>query len=125
MQKCHCVISCVEMRLPGIRACLHTSIRFAYPSVRVKPSDHGRISHVQALVTIDPGVLFVLEGTGQADKYPGMSWGNGFAVDPSLVALYNLSSARGFFDNLAAVPELASRTILSGHVYGPETTASI
>lgn len=100
-------------------------IYLASQPVHVKPPDHQRLSHVQALLNIDPGVLFVLEGTGQADKYPGMSWGNGFVVNPSLVALYNLSSARGFFDNLVAVPELASRTILSGHVYGPETTASI
>ena len=91
----------------------------------MKPPDHGNLPGLQALVTIDPGALFVLEGTGQADKYPGMSWGNGFVVDPSQVALYNLSSAHGFFEDLAAVPELASRTILSGHVYGPETTVSI
>lgn len=90
-----------------------------------KCQHHRCLTAVQALVTLDPGVLFVLEGTGQADKFPGMSWGNGFIVDPSQVARYNLSSAQYFFENLVAVPDLASRTILSGHVYGPETTVSI
>ena len=78
----------------------------------------------QALVTIDPGVLFMLEGTGQADKYPGMAWGNGFITDPNLIMQYNLSDPRSFFENIIAVPDLAARTILSAHFYGPAITVS-
>ena len=80
--------------------------------------------HPQALVTIDPGVLFILEGTGQADRFPGMAWGNGFITDPATIQLYNLSDPNIFFQNIIAVPALAQRTALSAHVYGPVITVS-
>ena len=79
---------------------------------------------MQALVAIEPGVLFVLEGTGQADRYPGMAWGNGFIADPDVISLYNLSSPRSFFELLINEPELAARTVLSAHIYGPAVTVS-
>ena len=78
--------------------------------------------YTQALITIEPGALFVLEGTGQADRYPGMAWGNGFITDPDVISLYNLSSPRSFFESLIAEPDLAARTVLSAHVYGLAVT---
>jgi hypothetical protein len=77
---------------------------------------------VQAVLTIDPDVFFLLSGTGQARNYPGMSWGNGFIVNQTAIQAYNLSDPTGFFEDIAAVPSLANRTILSVHVYGPNIT---
>lgn len=76
----------------------------------------------QAILSINPDVFFVLSGTGQARFYPGMSWGNGFVVDPATIQKYNLSDPSGFFEDISAVPTLANRTILSVHVYGPNIT---
>ena len=54
----------------------------------------------------------------------GMAWGNGFTVNQTLIRQYNLSDPSGFFEDITAVPTLASRTILSVHVYGPNITVS-
>lgn len=77
---------------------------------------------MQALLSIDPGVLFLVEGTGQAKKFPGMAWGSGFVTDPDLIQRYNLSDPTTFFEDLVQVPELVSRIIFSPHVYGPNIT---
>lgn len=69
-------------------------------------------------------MYFLLSGTGQADKYPGMSWGNGFVTDLAAIKQYNLSDPFFFFRDLAQVPKLVQRTILSPHVLGPATTVS-
>lgn len=76
----------------------------------------------QDLLAIEPGVLFVLEGTGQAKKFPGMAWGSGFVTDKAAIQRYNLSDPSAFLENLVEVPELLSRTVLSPHVYGPNVT---
>ena len=77
---------------------------------------------MQAVLAIDEGALFVLEGTGQADRVPGMAWGNGFITNQTIIQAYNLSDPTGFFEDLSAIPDLASKTILSPHVYGPLIT---
>ena len=74
------------------------------------------------MLTINPGAFFLLSGTGQANKYPGMAWGNGFIVDNSTIQQHNLSDPNAFFHNILAVPELVNRTMLSVHVYGPSIT---
>ena len=51
-----------------------------------------------------------------------MAWGNGFVTDPATIQKYNLSDPSGFFEDIAAVPALANRTLLSAHVYGPNIT---
>ena len=76
----------------------------------------------QAILSINPDVYFALSGTGQARFYPGMAWGNGFITDPATIRQYNLSDPSGFFEDIAAVPALANRTLLSVHVYGPNIT---
>lgn len=68
-------------------------------------------------------MYFLLSGTGQARFYPGMAWGNGFVTDPATIQKYNLSDPSGFFEDIAAVPALANRTVLSVHVFGPNITA--
>ncbi len=70
-------------------------------------------------------MFFLLEGTGQAGKYPGMAWGSGFVTDPSIVKQYNLSDPSAFFENLVQLPELYTRVIFSPHVYGPRVTVRI
>ena len=76
----------------------------------------------QAVLTINPGAFFLLSGTGQANKYPGMAWGNGFITDAPTIEQYNLSDPNAFFSNILAVPELSNRMLLSVHVYGPSVT---
>lgn len=76
-------------------------------------------------MTIDPSAYFLLEGTGQAGSYAGMAWGNGFTVDRDIITKYNLSDPNRFFEELLARPTLASRVILSPHIYGPEQTVRL
>lgn len=81
------------------------------------------MSHcLQAILKIDSSAIFMLEGTGQATRFPGMAWGNGFVTNASLIQQYNLSDPTAFFDNLLEVPELLSRTIIAPHIYGPNVT---
>ena len=81
------------------------------------------MSHcMQAILRIDSSAIFMLEGTGQANRFPGMAWGNGFVTNASLIQQYNLSNPTAFFDNLLQVPELLNRTILAPHVYSPNVT---
>ena len=77
---------------------------------------------MQAILGIDSSAIFMVEGTGQADRFPGMAWGNGFVTNASLIQRYNLSDPTAFFDNLLEVPELLNRMILAPHVYGPNVT---
>ena len=77
---------------------------------------------MQAILRIDSSAFFMVEGTGQANRFPGMAWGNGFVTNASLIQRYNLSDPTAFFDNLLEVPELLNRTILAPHVYGPNVT---
>ena len=77
---------------------------------------------MQAILRIDSSAIFMVEGTGQANRFPGMAWGNGFVTNASLIQRYNLSDPTAFFDNLLEVPELLNRTILAPHVYGPNVT---
>ena len=77
---------------------------------------------LQAILRIDSSAFFMIEGTGQASRFPGMAWGNGFVTNASLIQHYNLSDPTAFFDNLLEVPELLNRTIIASHVYGPNVT---
>ncbi|CAK0782947.1 hypothetical protein CVIRNUC_006142 [Coccomyxa viridis] len=77
----------------------------------------------QAILRIDSSAIFMIEGTGQANRFPGMAWGNGFVTNASLIRQYNLSDPTTFFDNLLEVPELLRRTVIAPHVYGPNVTA--
>ena len=52
----------------------------------------------------------------------GMSWGNGFTINQTLIQQYNLSDPSGFFEDISAVPVLVNRTMLSVHIYGPNIT---
>ena len=52
----------------------------------------------------------------------GMSWGNGFTINQTLIQQYNLSDPSGFFEDITNVTALTSHTILSVHVYGPNIT---
>ena len=84
---------------------------------------HTLMCHcLQAILRIDSSAIFMVEGTGQANRFPGMAWGNGFVTNASLIQRYNLSDPTAFFDNLLEVPELLNRTILAPHVYGPNVT---
>ena len=76
-------------------------------------------------MVVDPSAFFLLEGTGQAGKYPGMAWGNGFTADKAVIAKYNLSDPSTFFEALLASPALASRVVLSPHIYGPQQTVRV
>lgn len=80
---------------------------------------------MQALLDIDPNAYFLLSGTGQAARHPGMSWGNGFVTDLAAIKQYNLSDPFYFFRDLSQAPRLLQRTILSPHVLGPGTTVSL
>ena len=80
---------------------------------------------MQALLDIDPNAYFLLSGTGQAARHPGMSWGNGFVTDLNAIKQYNLSDPFYFFRDLSQAPRLLQRTILSPHVLGPGTTVKI
>ncbi|KAK9918033.1 hypothetical protein WJX75_000696 [Coccomyxa subellipsoidea] len=77
---------------------------------------------MQALLTIDDGAFFVLEGTGQAGSFPGMAWGSGFVTDTATLQQYNISDPIPFFENLMGLPELYTRIVFSPHVYGPNVT---
>ena len=77
---------------------------------------------LQALLTIDDGAFFVLEGTGQAGSFPGMAWGSGFVTDTATLQQYNISDPIPFFENLMGLPELYTRIVFSPHVYGPNVT---
>jgi hypothetical protein len=77
---------------------------------------------VQAILSIEPDVYFLLSGTGQARNYPGMAWGNGFVTNQTAIQAYNLSDPTGFFEDISAVPTIANRTILSVHIFGPNVT---
>ena len=77
---------------------------------------------MQAILTVDDGVYFLIEGTGQARRFPGMAWGSGFVVDPAVIKQYNLSDPTAFFENLVEVPELLNRVIFAPHVHGPNVT---
>ena len=77
---------------------------------------------LQAILRIDSSAIFMVEGTGQADRFPGMAWGNGFVTNASLRQRHILSDPTAFFDNLLEVPEHLNRTILAPHVYGPNVT---
>ena len=79
---------------------------------------------MQALLDIDPNVYFLLSGTGQAARFPGMAWSNGFVTDINAVKQYNLSDPFFFFRDLAQAPRLLPRVLLSPHVLGPGTTVS-
>ena len=79
---------------------------------------------MQALLDIDPNAYFLLSGTGQAARHPGMSWGNGFVTDLNTIKQYNLSDPFYFFRDISQAPRLLQRTILSPHVLGPGTTVS-
>ena len=79
---------------------------------------------VQALLDIDPNAYFLVSGTGQAARLPGMSWGNGFVTDLALIKQHNLSDPFFFFLDLSQAPRLLQRTILSPHVMGPGSTGS-
>ena len=76
----------------------------------------------QAILDIDPNAYFLLSGTGQAGRYPGMSWGNGFVTDLNAIKRYNLSDPFFFFRDLSQAPRVLQRTILSPHVLAPGTT---
>lgn len=76
-------------------------------------------------MVVEPSAYFLLEGSGQAGRYPGMAWGNGFTLDKTLIAKYNLSDPTQFFQEILARPAMASRVVLSPHIYGPEQTVSI
>lgn len=75
-------------------------------------------------MVVEPSAYFLLEGSGQAGRYPGIAWGNGFTVDPALIAKYNLSDPTQFFQAILARPALASRVMLGPHIYGPEQMVS-
>ncbi|KAK9833321.1 hypothetical protein WJX81_006148 [Elliptochloris bilobata] len=76
-----------------------------------------------ALRAVSPLALFAVEGTGQATM-PGVAYGNGFTVDPVLVARYNLSNPSGFLAALTGQHRdtLLPRTVIAPHVYGPNVT---
>ncbi len=76
------------------------------------------------MIDIAPDVLFLLSGTGQAPKHPGMAWGNGFVTDLDTINAYNLSDPVPFFLDLAVAPQLVKRTILSPHLRGPSATVN-
>ena len=80
---------------------------------------------MQALLDIDSNAYFLLSGTGQAARHPGMSWGNGFVTDLDAIKQFNLSDPFYFFRDLSQAPRLLQRTILSPHVLGPGTTVSL
>ncbi|CAL8466352.1 g5888 [Coccomyxa elongata] len=90
---------------------------FEYPPL---PDLYGPT--MQVILSINPGVFFLVEGTGQAGKVPGMAWGSGFVTDPAVLKQYNLSDPTSFFENLVQLPELYTRIIFSPHVYGPPVT---
>ena len=80
---------------------------------------------MQALLDIDQNAYFLLSGTGQAARHPGMSWGNGFVTDLNAIKQYNLSDPFYFFRDLSQASRLLQRTILSPHVLGPGTTVKV
>ena len=80
---------------------------------------------VQALLDIDPDAYFLLSGTGQAARYPGMAWGNGFISDLATIKQYQLSDPAYFFRDLSQAPRLIAHTLLSPKVLGPSKTVCI
>lgn len=77
------------------------------------------VSIMEAVYPINNEALFFIEGTGQGDI--GANWGDGFATDPHLIAEYNLSNPRSFFDTLFTKPYL-NQVVISPHVYPPSVT---
>lgn len=68
--------------------------------------------------------LFILEGTNQSYWTPPLSWGGAFITDAAVAAEHKTqnrkySDAAPFFEALVAAPEIASRSALGPHVYGP------
>ena len=57
---------------------------------------------MSALDTINPGLLYFLEGVGQLSL--SQSGGAGFATDPATVSAFNISSAADFFQQLLLQP---------------------
>ena len=68
--------------------------------------------------------LFILEGTNQSYWMPPLSWGGAFITDAGVAADHKnqnrkYSDAAPFFDALTSAPEIAARSALGPHVYGP------
>lgn len=75
---------------------------------------------MDAVHQVNPGVLFLIEGCGQAKAFPYLSnWGDGFAmlgINPG-----SASDPIPFFQALMSKPYL-NQVALSPHVYGPSVT---
>lgn len=71
---------------------------------------------MDALHEANPGTLFIVQGCGQ----PGVAknWGDGLATDPALLARFNASDPRPFFEALVRRP-YARSVVLGPHVYPP------
>ena len=90
----------------------------------------------QALIAVDPQMLFLLEGTSQDCCINGMSYGNGFATSVPYISQFQggggatfqsaaFSTPDDFLTALATDPSLIpvlDRTIISPHVYGPNVS---
>ena len=90
----------------------------------------------QALIAVDPQILFLLEGTSQDCCINGMAYGNGFTTSVPYINQFNggngatfqqaaFSTPDAFLTALATDASLApvlERTIISPHIYGPNVS---
>ncbi|MDP1880662.1 MAG: cellulase family glycosylhydrolase [Parachlamydiaceae bacterium] len=77
------------------------------------------LSAMDAIYTINPNLLFFVEGTGQGGI--DANWGDGFATDPALISQYGLSDPNPFFKELVKKP-YANQVVISPHIYPPSVT---
>lgn len=65
---------------------------------------------------VNAGVLFLIEGCGQANL--AKNWGDGICTDESLVSSLGLSDPNPFFTSLLQKPYV-SQVVAAPHVYPP------